>query len=635
MKNTLTLLSALCLISFGVQAQFKTHEYPMMKGIGKTFKNGWNVDPLVTVGETNNDGDDVNLKQLNYRVPGIMDGIGAYKKGPKTVQALVNHEIPEEQGYPYYLSNGTALTGARISYFDIDPSKRNVKSAGLAYDKVFDRAGKVVTSANQINEGLAPGTINGFTRFCSSYLVEAGYNGFVNRIYFTGEETSSEGQLCALDVNAKDIHVVPMAGRAAWENVTSIENYSTNKVALVIGDDRGGAPLLLYIGEKGTTALGYNPMQPFLMNNGLANGHLYVWVSDAPGETSPVTFNGTGAVRTGKFVKIDHYKPELAGTARYDAMGFATQATQDTMYYAAGHFQFSRPEDVATNPHDYTQVVLASTGITSLFGGVESWGTTYKIDFDDSDLKSQLNKSLHKINNIMATITILYDGNDSGGGMFPHPDYGIRNPDNVDWSHNDYIYINEDPSLTEFGLTSGIESSVWQLNHTNSNVERILEMDRNAVPFMQQDDLPSDTGNWESSGVLDVTHLFATKPGETLLIMDVQAHTITTGLINGSMDLVQGGQLFFASKMFSGSSERFSGSNLETSEISKLELSVKPVPAEDIVYLNKSSNIQVYNSQGQQVFSGLEINQLDVTSFPAGIYVLRTDKNESIKIVVQ
>ncbi len=231
------------------QTGFKTEEYPMMKGVSKNIKNGWSVRPLITVGETNNNGDDVNLQNLNYRPAGIMDGIGAFRRGVN-VEVYVNNELADNQGYTYYLANGTPLIGARIFNVEINRSSRSIKDAGLAYDEVFDRAGNFVTSATQINEGSAPGTNNGFNRFCSSYLVEAGYNGFTKNIYFTGEETSTEGQLTALDIAAEELHVVPMAGRAAWENVTSLENYGSNKVVIMIGDDRGGAPLILYVGEK-------------------------------------------------------------------------------------------------------------------------------------------------------------------------------------------------------------------------------------------------------------------------------------------------------------------------------------------------------------------------------------------------
>ena len=76
---------------------------------------------------------------------------------------------------------------------------------------------------------------------------------------------------------------------------------------------------------------------------------------------------------------------------------------------------------------------------------------------------------------------------------------------------------------------------------------RIAVIDRSALPPGQTDSDPTDLGDWESSGVLDVTRLFATAPGEVLLVGNVQAHSVRDGDIK-QYDLVQGGQIVFFSK---------------------------------------------------------------------------------------
>jgi hypothetical protein len=74
-------------------------------------------------------------------------------------------------------------------------------------------------------------------------------------------------------------------------------------------------------------------------------------------------------------------------------------------------------------------------------------------------------------------------------------------------------------------------------------VMRIAEMDRSVVvPAGTSDAAPGSLGDWESSGVLDVTKLICTAPGERLLIADIQAHGIRDGVIAGDL-LEQGGQL--------------------------------------------------------------------------------------------
>ncbi len=633
------------------QQGFKTEEAPMMRGVTKNIKNGWTVEPVVTVGETNNAGEDVNQTRFGYKLTGILDGIGAWKKG-LNVRVVVNSELADSRGYAYTLANGLSLTGARMNSIELSRITKEVKSMGLAYDKIYDRAGILVSSATQINEGTS--TTLGFNRFCSGYGVNAGKYGFTRDIFFAGEETDG-GQLTALDVNSKELHVVPMAGRAAFENIVPIENFGTNKVAFLIGDDRGPAPLILYIGQKGSSPMGNAPKSNFLRSNGLANGQLYVWVADG-GDRDLTSFNGTGAVRSGKFVKIQHYAPANAGTPGYDAQGFADQATQEALADAKNYFRFSRPEDLARNPQDGTQVVMASTGLSSWLGGVDSWGDVYIIDFQNTSLWQNLNKPLSMIDNINATIKIIYDGEDAGGGQFAGPDFGIRSPDNLEWADNGFIYINEDRSISTFGLTSKIEASLWQLDPESGAATRILEMDRNAVPFQQTDGAPTDIGNWESSGVLDVTDLFLTRPGETLLLLDVQGHSLSSPIIGGSTNLAEGGQILFASKTLAGRKPSYHGSDdlrtfsaqaapslngsltqevAEDKTGNEPKLDVYPNPAQGFVRLNKLSNLTIFDMSGKVVLQVKNTREINTSNFKKGTYILMNDKEELVKLVIQ
>lgn len=78
---------------------------------------------------------------------------------------------------------------------------------------------------------------------------------------------------------------------------------------------------------------------------------------------------------------------------------------------------------------------------------------------------------------------------------------------------------------------------------------RVGEIDRSVVlPAGSTDSGAGDLGNWESSGILDVTDIFGTAPGERLYLLNIQAHGIRDGLIGGNNFLVQGGQILFASK---------------------------------------------------------------------------------------
>lgn len=509
-----------------------------------TGEDGYNVDPIFTIGESFN----------GYTPPGILDGLGAYAYDEDTIRVLANHELSSDVGYAYTLASGAEITGARVSYFDINKETLQLENAGLAYDTIINRAGEIVDEATDLE-------YEGIDRFCSAQYIEAQQfgdgQGLTDAIFFTGEETEG-GTEFALDPTNNTLYALPWMGRAAWENVTELDTGTTDKVALLVGDDREAAPLLMYVGEKDTSE-----DADFLARNGLNNGKLYAWtpdtyVADTPtfvneeGEEidsdsapDPFGFNSTGNEQSGNWVELDYYRPDLAGTALdtnedgsiqdemgYDELGFATQAQQDQLAIDAGAFQFSRPEDVATNPEDGTVAVLASTGRDSRFA-IDSWGTTYSVDteFDESG------------NPLTAQLDILYDGDDAGNGQFESPDFGLRSPDNLDWADDGQIYIQEDRSYDELGLTSGEEASIWQLNPETDTLTRIAQMDRDAVPEGQTDSEPEDIGNWESSGILDVSSLFGADPG-TRFIFGVQAHSLEDGVI-ASEELVQGGQLAF------------------------------------------------------------------------------------------
>jgi hypothetical protein len=523
-KTQLSLFGAAAalLAASGVLAQ--TEEPAQMTGIGE-----WEESPVFTIGETIN----------GYTPPGIPDGMGAWDRGDY-VQILANHELRSGLGYPYTLANGTMLTGARVSSFLLDKDTREIVDGGPAYSVIYNRAGDEVTTFNPLDSSSAIG----LNRLCSAGYVAAGQAGFVDDIFFTGEETGG-GTEFVLDVANEALYAAPWLGVAAWESVALLEgSFNRTHVAILVGDDRGAAPLLLYVGEKQRGG-------DFLESNGLATGKLYVWVADS-GETTPEQWNGTGSSRSGKFVEIDYYRPDLADNGDYDALGFATQEMQDALAEAAGAFEFSRPEDLHTNPANGRgkQVVLASTGRAQLFPS-DTWGTTYIVNV-------KINKGRIKNDNITATLDVIYDGDDAGAGQFPHPDFGLRSPDNLVWADDGYIYLQEDRSTVArvpkdpagcavaddeadclanaFGGASGEEASMWQMDPKTGMLKRIAQIDRTAVPTDQIDTDPLDLGDWETSGVIDVSNLFDADDDETLLFYNVQAHALRGGPIGIDSD---------------------------------------------------------------------------------------------------
>lgn len=468
--------------------------------------NGFSVSPLFTVGETLPNG---------YRPVGTPDGIGAYARDASTVRVFVNHEISAANGYAYTLSNGTPLTGARVSYFDIDRASRSLVGGGLAYSKVYDRTGADVTSAAQVS--------GGFTRFCSAQAFEPdsfGTNkGIRDRIFFTGEETTN-GTLYALDTATSELHAVPSFGRANWENVAQVNTGSTSKVAFIIGDDTVGASQLLYVGTKSG-----DTNASFLARNGLQDGKVYAWKADG-GDLTAATFNGNaGDARSGSWTELTVRDTSKASTLGYDAQGYADAATLQAQAHSLGAFGFARPEDVATNKSDGTLVAFTSTGRDNFNGGADTWGIVYtqKVAFDADG------------NPVSGTVTIAYNGNNDST-------HALRSPDNLDWSDDGHLLVQEDRAA-DWNLASNPNQADGGILRVglDGTVETVARIVRNVFPIGQIDTFPgiAGIGEWETSGILDVSSLFGLVDGR-LFIGDVQAH----GIKLGSSDLSEGGQLF-------------------------------------------------------------------------------------------
>ncbi len=483
------------LVPTAAMAAQRTGEDPMVRPVA----DGWASTPIWTVGES----------IAGYTPPGIPDGMSAYRaRGNGVMSVFVNHELRPEQGYPYRLANGTELTGARISRFDVHTNTLKVIDAELAYDRIYDVDGEEVVDASQVGGGLG--------RLCSGRGVSAGEYGFVDDIHLTGEE-GDDGVLYALDTVNNELWAVPDAGLLAWENVAPVDTGTETHTALLIGDDREGAPLWLYVGGK-------QPGGSFLERNGLAGGTLYAWVADANSPAgavdSPAEFAGNGAQASGTWVAVD--VRDGGGDLRPTEVLDADAAGQ-------GAFEFSRPEDLHENPADGQQLVLASTGRQTWDGASDVYGTTYLfgIAFGGGTPTG-------------ADLTILYDGEDAlaSEGI----DGMLRSPDNLTWASDGRIYAQEDKAV-DTSLWGTEEASIWQLDPgTRGAAVRIAQVDRAAVPEGQSDaegGAPA-VGTWETSGIVDVSHLV--KGDDLALLYNVQAHSVGGGPVD-DLDLVQGGQV--------------------------------------------------------------------------------------------
>jgi hypothetical protein len=140
-----------------------------------------------------------------------------------------------------------------------------------------------------------------------------------------------------------------------------------------------------------------------------------------------------------------------------------------------------------------------------------------------------------------SVLKVLYDANADAAKA-------LRNPDNLVWTADGFIFVQEDRAMNElFTAADRVnkkEASIVRINAATGEVMRVAEIDRSAVaPAGTLDTKADDIGNWESSGIVDVSKLFDL-PAGSLFLTDVQAHSITDGSIF-TKGLVEGGQLLY------------------------------------------------------------------------------------------
>lgn len=486
------------------------------------------ISSLITTGEVTNG---LQAGSSVFAGVGIVDGMGAYDNLDGTYSLLVNHELGNTNGYQYQVqvkaglaaATNETVTGARITRFvvakDIDANTTNgyqsrVLAGGLAYDQVISP-----------NAGFSLGS--GINRFCSANLIPAGQfggRGFGDRLYLAGEETGN-GRFFALDASGAKLYHVPAFGLGGWESATAVDTGHANTVAVLLFDDTSGTPnyLYLWVGSKSAGS------SDLLERNGIAatSGSLYAWKAEAIANTpAGVAGVALNTAISGGWVNLGSGSQIAALTTAADLRSLAS---------SAGAMQFTRIEDGDVNPSTGQQVAFTTTGGSGadLYGNVQildlasSFGT-------DGQLASSANTSLRVVADADRLTGIARQT-------------GIRNPDGLAWSANGYLYAQEDRTLlngTADGRFGSEEASIWKVDSITGDAVRWAQIDRTAVPtvYGQSDSAPTDIGNWESSGIIDVTSLYGSAAGSYFLA-DVQAHSLTNGNLVGSHYLSEGGQI--------------------------------------------------------------------------------------------
>ncbi len=405
MKNLVKRLALLCVFSV-------SPAYAVDGGtLRVTTYNGWEAFEVVT------QGDDVPSDGINYSMPGIFDGAGAWVVDNDTLRIQVNHETGD-----------ASISEVNINLEKIQLAINNMISTGnvgdvtfvsslrQAYDRWTSNSGSTWTNTSSTSN-------TSFLRLCSGQAYAPNTfgldRGFVDQIYIAGEEISG-GRLFALDSVNRDFYQLSGTTGSApggiggmpydsWENAALVDTGETNFVAILLSPDGGSEDMKLYIGEKKKNASG-NVSNSFLARNGLAYGSWYYLNSVLP------------------------------------SLGNTNGGSFDTS--VSGALSSSKFEDIDTNPNNPTQVVL----------GDQNSGI-FKFDFNlNFDTGFNANAS---------SFTLTKISNESGGSG------SIDSPDNLDWTKSTtlngvsysqgVIFVNEDNSTGE----------IWSLDPDGNNKIRV------------------------------------------------------------------------------------------------------------------------------------------------------------------
>lgn len=460
-------------------AGFRTSAPPYTVGL-----HGYETDALFSVGDTV---PETSNPARRYQMVGIPDGLGAHAGPGSRTTLFMNHEFTNSA-----LSRTTIGDprdrGALVSKVILD-SNGEVVSAERAYDEVYLEntfVGHAPTEGN---------TTPGFGRFCSGSIAGP-VEGFDSWIYFANEEAappatfSPLGGLSVAIVGNKAFGL-PKLGHFRWEN-TLVQPDRRDNRTVIIGLEDGPADLTpanansqvyMYVGTK------VRPNPSVLRRNGLDNGALFVLAPVSPVQSSEeVVVNGTIAVQWVEIPNAENLsEPQL-------------EAASD----ARNAFRFARPEDGAFNKRNANHFAFVTTGGAA----ANALGRIYSLNIDpDNVLRGTL------------TVEVNADQVIAAGG-----DTAIS-PDNVDFSRNFFV-VNEDGTEQSRPVMAakGRDGSIWrfkakQRSIRGSSATRIGELDPPG-----RDGIPVGPGIWETSGIIDSSHLF----GRDTWLFDVQAHPPTT-----------------------------------------------------------------------------------------------------------
>jgi hypothetical protein len=476
--------SALVLLAPGLggaeeSPPFVTDEQTMLEPV----LGGAETQPIISVGDELTNG---------YEFQSVPDGISLLG-GEGRAQALVNHETTT---VPFPFIEGSP-----------EESFSDFRNAELSRLRLVDSGGEVAVSGAH----LAIRSSSNYQRFCSNYLATEAED-FERDLLLTNEETpdyvfrsgrawrgpdtasdpeaEQAGVVVAYDPDTREHRTIYGMGRHNHENSLAVPGYGHPVV--LSGDDTFSAPSSqLYLYQAGSAREVWKD-----------DGHLWAFKSSQANDYGDL--QGTDDV-SGRFIRV----PDRVARGGQD--GLEAWSNDHNV------FQFIRIEDLAYDRNQSNVVYFADTGepravpdpdTTRLMRGPEGTegpypnGRIFRLELSPSDPLR------------VRSLSILIDGDARGAAGAGDLDL-IHQPDNVETTADGLLFQEDPGSHNQYLSGTGTTARIWRYSLADRSLQVVARVDQALDP-------EADSGEWESSGIVDASAHF----GEGAFLVTVQAHSL-------------------------------------------------------------------------------------------------------------
>lgn len=496
----------------------------------------FSFSPLVTVGDLLPLTGATSGQQ--YRFTGIPDAMGIDRDRTTGERVLyVAHEFNKTVTTSPIPGAATKLKGAYVSRFSLD-ADGSIIEGGIAH------SGVIINGTEIANPDENSATA--FSRFCSGSF-SGRLQGLDRPFFFTNEESGRTsvydtsivggGAQSVAIVDGK-MHTLPALGRVARETTLVQPRRDRNTVVISTEDDGYPSFIYMFVGEKSRS--GSDP----IAKNGLAAGKTYVLAARGASANPSLQANNGTFTQPGAANAINTEWVEITGAASLNSDQLKVAAD------AAGGFAFARVEDCEFDPSKPTRSLFVATTGGS---GANRLGRLYEITMDPINPTAAGKLGIVYNADLVVTPGGTYTGTYFGryytanGGAQAIASYSFVNTtladalaagtdypvsiDNIAIS-KDFIVVCEDTNTPANDVYAQYarNSGVWTLDRNNNNAAKLQATFNYSYVQGRDNHAALSAGLWESSGVIDTSHIF----GDGSFLINIQGHGQTVNALDAN-----------------------------------------------------------------------------------------------------